>query len=402
MKTILCGVVAFTLLAGTSLCQTTDSTETVSITNSLGFVTNVPAAALSAINTPAPVTNTYTPPEIRVDSGGAVADYGLLSLRFTPDVAESRPVTISRKGNTIAFRPTYIAVVKRSTDEAWILGQVTNSILEVSGSEVVYRDAFDTVDGDIRYHYNGNRLEQFIHIRERLELPKELQGCEADLALECWTSFSLENEPVSVQEAPVLLREAQAGLPAVEAGDQSTDLGNLKIPGGGKAFRVGEEEDTIPVSKTWIQMNRPDEPEQQALPPTRFLCERADWISIKPQLDKLPKHPGHASLEKRKSSRALLARLIPSPAPALGTPAPVLVAKSSPPANSGLVIDFAVVAPPGLIAWWKGEGNTSDSKGGFTGTLQGGMGYAAGKVGQALTSTVAMTGSRWTNRRQRA
>ncbi|HEY5914357.1 MAG TPA: LamG-like jellyroll fold domain-containing protein [Verrucomicrobiae bacterium] len=388
MKAIISIVLALTFLAGTGLCQTADLLQTVTVTNALGQVTNLPASVLTAA-TSAGETNTGSlplPPEIRAYSGGAIADYGLLNVRFTPHPAESRPVSISRRNSrTIAFRPTYIALVKRSTGDAWILGQVTNSVLEVSGSDVLWREAFDSISADLRYSYgNGNRLEQFITIREKIVLPKELEDCEADVDLECWTEFFLENNALSIEETPVLLREAQLGLPAVEAADQSTDLGNLKIPGGGKAFGIGEEEDTIPVAKTWIQVGHAGAAIDGAQSPRRFLCERADWLSIKPKLDKLPKHPGHAALQKRKTTRALLARLAPPAAPAQATPAPVLLARNSSPANSGLVIDFAVVAPPGLIAWWRGEGNTLDTAGGHDGQPQGEMGYAAAKVGQGF------------------
>jgi hypothetical protein len=44
-----------------------------------------------------------------------------------------------------------------------------------------------------------------------------------------------------------------------------------------------------------------------------------------------------------------------------------------------------VAVPSGLISWWRGEGNTIDRIGGNNGTLEGGAGYAVGKVGQAFS-----------------
>jgi len=43
--------------------------------------------------------------------------------------------------------------------------------------------------------------------------------------------------------------------------------------------------------------------------------------------------------------------------------------------------------PPGINAWWRAENNSQDALGGNTGTLQGGVGYAAGKTGQAFNFT---------------
>ena len=40
--------------------------------------------------------------------------------------------------------------------------------------------------------------------------------------------------------------------------------------------------------------------------------------------------------------------------------------------------------PPGLVSWWRGEGDASDTMGVHPGTAQGGLSYAAGQVGQAF------------------
>jgi hypothetical protein len=41
--------------------------------------------------------------------------------------------------------------------------------------------------------------------------------------------------------------------------------------------------------------------------------------------------------------------------------------------------------PSGLVSWWKGESNALDSVSGNNGTLQGGVIFAAGEVGQAFS-----------------
>jgi hypothetical protein len=40
---------------------------------------------------------------------------------------------------------------------------------------------------------------------------------------------------------------------------------------------------------------------------------------------------------------------------------------------------------PGLVAWWRAEGNTNDSAGSYNGTAEGSLTYVAGKVGQAFS-----------------
>ena len=44
-----------------------------------------------------------------------------------------------------------------------------------------------------------------------------------------------------------------------------------------------------------------------------------------------------------------------------------------------------IAPPPGLVSWWRGEGNASDSAGTNNGILQGGVAFVAGEVGQAFS-----------------
>ena len=55
--------------------------------------------------------------------------------------------------------------------------------------------------------------------------------------------------------------------------------------------------------------------------------------------------------------------------------------------NFNLTVNDAVclAAPNNLIAWYPGEGDATDAKGGLNGSALGGAGFAAGKVGQGFT-----------------
>ncbi len=55
--------------------------------------------------------------------------------------------------------------------------------------------------------------------------------------------------------------------------------------------------------------------------------------------------------------------------------------------NASLSVNLAgCTAPPsGLVSWWPGNGNASDLAGGNNGTLQGGVSYVIGEVGQAFS-----------------
>lgn len=45
---------------------------------------------------------------------------------------------------------------------------------------------------------------------------------------------------------------------------------------------------------------------------------------------------------------------------------------------------LSVTAPAGLVGWWRAEGNAQDSAGANHGALRNGVGFAAGRVGQAF------------------
>lgn len=58
-------------------------------------------------------------------------------------------------------------------------------------------------------------------------------------------------------------------------------------------------------------------------------------------------------------------------------------ASANRPGGNGTVY-YGANVPAGLLSWWRGEGDTSDTMGVHPGTAQGGLGYAAGQVGQAF------------------
>ena len=58
-------------------------------------------------------------------------------------------------------------------------------------------------------------------------------------------------------------------------------------------------------------------------------------------------------------------------------------------ANASVTINVVTcdIAPSGLVSWWKADGNTFDVIGGNTGTLENGVTYTPGEVGQAFNFT---------------
>ena len=77
-------------------------------------------------------------------------------------------------------------------------------------------------------------------------------------------------------------------------------------------------------------------------------------------------------------------------ASALAAGSTTITAASESVAGSTVLTVFqpqCVTAPPGLIGWWTGDGNTVDIAGNNSGTLQNGATYGNGEVGQAFSFT---------------
>ena len=324
--------------------------------------------------------------EIQPSSGGAAADYGLLKVAFASDATE--PVTVfTPDGKAVRFRATFLALTDRSSGASYLLGQVTNCAGQiVSPTDVLYRRAFDSIDADLIYRYdkNGSCVEQFVVVNENPELPPEFKEKDLDLSFECWTEF-LDQGPQSIATQTVQLRAATGSLAAVEATDLTADFGMAKVLQGGKAFGVGEETDSLPVGKAWADIQATDSVLAGSTTLKHFLIEMTDYASIKPKLAKLPK--AHASLSAPAINRGSLLALQSRPMPAFASK-PMVVGLSPGDPNPGMVLDFALglslPIPSGIVAWWKGEGNASESINGYNGSLLNGATCSAGEVGQAF------------------
>src|SRR5262245_26837636 len=63
-------------------------------------------------------------------------------------------------------------------------------------------------------------------------------------------------------------------------------------------------------------------------------------------------------------------------------PSRILSAANLKPLSADTVAPVCVPPPAGIVSWWRGEGNAFDVIGGNDGTLQNGVSFAAGEVGQ--------------------
>ena len=403
----------------------------------------VPASAarrqsLGVTNAPGPANPRSHPsaPAQRIvpTATGCQATFSRHKVFFDSDIGSGRPVTLfTPDGRPIAFKPSFLALANEATGESLLLAQVTNRVgqLFLPGNRVSWTNVFGDSGprASLEYVCRANSLEQNIIAEDSLiqSLPKDWQP--QDCALEFWTEV-LDSVPQSIELQIAQLRPRSKNSAAVEAPDTTINFGSMKITAGGRAFKIGEQQDTVPVAKTYVEIP----PENQKGPPRRFIIEKLDWLTAAPILDTLPKRNRQASFRPRSTRSELLGlqastdstgpirsreippkKAAPTASASAGSPLPIglgegpgvratpaiqqstnpaihspfFLAQSPPSVAPGLLIDFTIVStvplPADALSWWTAGGTTNDAIWTNHATLHSGATYGPGEVGQAFS-----------------
>jgi len=355
--------------------------------------------------------------KITLTEDGCEATAGRHKVAFRPDLASSEPpISITMPdGRKVAFRPTFIVLANRATEENLLIAEVANRIGQVIQPDtVLWTNAFDRsgpkIDVEYRYSWTGT-LEQNIIFRENpvKNLPKNWNV--ADVTIECWTEFFPQEPPASVQSQTAKLRASSQIASLVEVEDQNINWESMRIVAGGRAFSIGGEQDPTTVSKIWTQVD--DNGRTRT-----FLIETLDLLAAKPKFDALPALKQASA--KPNSSRSELLRMhaairerreheqaslgpgrtqnfdLQNPTAKIAQPSDNakersgFVAFASVPSTPGVVLDFTIIntvpVPSGLISWWPAGGNARDATTNHNdGILHGSASYSGGEVGQGFT-----------------
>jgi len=354
--------------------------------------------------------------EIIPTDTGAEVTFSRHKVYFPADIA-SQITVLTPDALKLSFRASFLVLANRTTGQSLLLGAVTNRLgLILPPDRVIWTNALDSgPKADIEYRYLSSPdsglsgLEQNVTLHQSPTVPKD--WLPEDVTIEFWTEF-FGSVPIAIESQPLELRQEMADAAAIQTEDQTISFGAAKIIAGGRAFTIGAESNSIPVSKAWTLVE-PDDPKAA---PRTFLVEKFDWLAAKTQLDKLEKAPRTASIHSPKNDRqSLLASLGQSRAAPLSHPLrrrgsaasrmgegrgegnqsdgargrAMLLAKSSALPADGLVLDFtilnAVPLPSGAISWWPAGGNALDAITNHNnGYLSNGVAYVGGKVGQTF------------------
>ena len=229
----------------------------------------------------------------------------------------------------------------------------------VSSNEVVWFDAFDGLEADVRVRNERGQFHQDVLLREKLSANQLTSlGFNADtVRLEVWTEFVEAPEPVA--QRIVLKTETNAALRATMVEPDEVDdvlkFGNEMQIGRGSAFIEDEPARATRVFKQWQETGG-----------RRFLIEAVNYHELLPLLEALPVKT--AALKTGDSTSALAANRLPpqrAKVSAMGTAngtdasRTTTVAKLNPqataPSAPRVVLDYVVTLTSGANKTLQGD-----------------------------------------------
>lgn len=226
--------------------------------------------------------------EIEIVPGGAVARKGQHRVTFAANINTAGAIqTTAPDGKVLRSHVLGLAYTDAATGESVLIAGLKDSIGEVIGNQVIYRDAFDgPFKADLRYTYTKAGFEQDVIFRESpvvSESPEKHGMDPAVTRLEVWTEFLSPPAPIRIAsnlkvETNALVRSAMVDP---DLSDETLDFGGSRI-GPGTAFSLDDtadeiEKPVIPVGKNWLRLEGRD-----------FLIEKVDFEDALPSLLKLP------------------------------------------------------------------------------------------------------------------
>lgn len=173
-------------------------------------------------------------------------------------------------------------------DTAWLLPP----------NQVLYVNAFQNIEADVRYTYTKAGFEQDIILRACPPSPTVYGLNPATTRLEVWTEFVSPPAPVLTAQA---LNWGNGGSSTEQATDWTLDFGSM-VMGSGKAFAIGAEDESLAlVAKSWVETGG-----------RTFLIEAVAVDAISSQIQTLPPAKGGASLKKPSPARLQALREVPA------------------------------------------------------------------------------------------
>jgi hypothetical protein len=258
--------------------------------------------------------------EFEVTPDGFIASRGQHQLSLAANLNTLGAVQLTMPDRQrLVSQPMFLSFYDTASGASVLIAQVKDCAGQLVASNVViFADAFDGIQGSIRYTYTKAGMEQDVILYENLN-PAEwgLTNTET-VTLDMFSEFI---------DAPIPQKRIQsiaANLP-----DETLDFAQMRI-GAGQAFLSGQTESPVPVGKSW-----------QAISGRTFLIESVPFTAAQPLLIRLPMNQ-RASRNPVSTRAQLIASLAPR------SPSKTMAASHLSPANSHLpspafVLDYTTL-----------------------------------------------------------
>ena len=237
---------------------------------------------------------------------GAVARQGQHQVTLPANLNGNQPVQLVQPdGQVVTSRPHGLAYYDTATGEAVLLAEIKDCQgFQTAPNQILYTDAFDDLQADVRYTYTRGGFEQDIVLKQAPPAPEKYGLNSATTRLEVWSEFLTAPEPG--RQVHVLKPGPMNSGRDESFTDDQLDFGGMRM-GAGRAFQAGaQDESSVPVGKSWIRDQG-----------RNFLIEAVELPSVQLDLQVLPQTPGGAVLKHKPGKRETALRQLPMPAKAV-------------------------------------------------------------------------------------
>ena len=263
--------------------------------------------------------------EILDNGNGAVATQGGHKVSFTPNLDANGGVDMQMPdGRHLRSQILGLGYYDRVSGQSEIIAVVRDADGELHGSNVVvYPDAFEGVDADVRFTYRISGFEQDVILRSQPPAPQKFGLNPTNTHLEVFTEFVNPPTPTKTVSA----------IPGTTLTDEKLNFGFM-VMGRGRAFPMvnGQtRKQGVATGKLWITVDG-----------RTVLVEGVEYSAVEKDLKALPEMPTTSSLNP-KSRNSMLAngRKIPgrSIAKKMTKQKPMMLA-NAPQKKDGFVLDY--------------------------------------------------------------
>lgn len=259
--------------------------------------------------------------EIEAFPGGSIARHGSYQVIFANNLNSAGAIDLQGgDGKRLRSNILGLAYYDRSTGNTALIAQIQDATgTLISANQVLYANAFDGVNADVRYTYKKGSFEQDVILREQPPAPEAYGLNSATTEIEVMTEFI--NPPKETMKE----KRRASGQDA----DQDISWGVTRL-GYGKAFELGAESDfrnNVSVKKQYATING-----------RKILLELVPLNNIQAGLQNLPKHAAVKSKTKTASKQPMLPR---TPL-AQATSQPMKLAATAP-SSHGYVLDYVEI-----------------------------------------------------------